>query len=38
MTPEQEIAWFKEQSQMLQDQLNQINGRIAELTVEQKKE
>jgi len=38
MTAEQEIAWLKEQSQMLQDQLNQINTRIADLTPEQKQE
>jgi hypothetical protein len=37
MTAEDEIVWLKEQSQMLQDQLNQINERITELTVEQGK-
>ena len=35
VSPQQEIAWLKEQSQMLQDQLNQINERITELTAEQ---
>ena len=35
VSPEQEITWLKEQSQMLQDQLNQINARITELTTEQ---
>ena len=34
MTAEDEIVWLKEQSQMLQDQLNQINARISELTSE----
>jgi hypothetical protein len=34
ITKEQEIEWLKEQSQMLQDQLNQINTRISELTAE----
>ena len=38
MTAEEEIAILKEQSQMMQDQLDQINGRIAELTIEQGKE
>jgi hypothetical protein len=38
MGPEQEIAWLKEQSQMMQDQLNQITARITELTSEQGKE
>jgi hypothetical protein len=38
MGPEQEIAWLKEQSQMMQDQLNQITARIRELTSEQGKE
>jgi hypothetical protein len=38
MTAENEIAWLKEQSQMFQDQLKQINERITELTAEQKKE
>ena len=38
MTAEQEIAGLKEQSQMLQDQLNQINARIEDLTSEQGKE
>ena len=38
MTSEQELAWLKEQSQAMQDQLNQINARIAELTSEQGKE
>jgi hypothetical protein len=37
MTAEDEIVWLKEQSQMLQDQLNQINERITELTAEQGK-
>jgi hypothetical protein len=37
MTAEDEIVWLKEQSQMLQDQLNQINERITELTTEQGK-
>ena len=35
MTAEQEIAGLQEQSQMLQDQLNQINARIEDLTSEQ---
>jgi len=34
ITKEQEIEWLKEQSQMLQDQLNQINTRIEELVSE----
>jgi hypothetical protein len=38
MTAEEEIAWLKEQSQMMQDQLNQINERITELTAEQGKQ
>ena len=38
VSPEQEIAWLKDQSQMMQDQLNQINARITELTSEQEKE
>jgi prefoldin subunit 5 len=38
MTPEQELAWLKEQSQAIQDQLNQINTRITELTSEQGQE
>jgi hypothetical protein len=38
MTADNEIAWLREQSQMLQDQLKQINERITELTAEQKKE
>ena len=38
MTPEQEIAWLKEQSQMMHEQLNQINARITELSSEQGKE
>jgi hypothetical protein len=37
MTAEEEIAMLKEQSQLMQDQLNQINARISELTAEQKK-
>lgn len=35
MTQAQELEWLKEQSQMVQDQLNQINARISELTTEQ---
>jgi hypothetical protein len=35
MAPDQELALLKEQSQAMQDQLNQINARIAELTTEQ---
>ena len=35
MTNEQELGWLKEQSQMMQDQLNQINARISELTADQ---
>lgn len=35
MTQAQELEWLKEQSQMVQDQLNQINARISELTAEQ---
>jgi hypothetical protein len=35
--PEQELAWLREQSQMMQQQLEQINARIEELTVEQDK-
>ena len=38
MTPEQELAWLREQSQAIQDQLNQINTRITELTSEQGQE
>ncbi len=38
MTAEEEIAMLKEQSQLTQDQLNQINARIEELTAEQGKE
>jgi hypothetical protein len=38
VSPEQEITWLKDQSQMIQDQLNQINARITELTSEQEKE
>jgi hypothetical protein len=38
MVPEQEIAWLREQSQMIQDQLNHIRARISELTTEQGKE
>jgi hypothetical protein len=38
MAPEQEIAWLKEQSQMIQDQLNHITARISELTSEPGKE
>ena len=34
MTHEQEFEWLKEQSQMMQDQLNQINTRIPELTAD----
>ena len=34
MTAEDEIALLKEQSQAMQDQLTQINARIAELTTE----
>ncbi len=34
MTAEQELAVLKEQSQWMQDQLNQINQRITELTSE----
>jgi len=37
MTGEQELEWLKEQSQMIQDQLNQINTRISELTTSQEK-
>jgi hypothetical protein len=37
MTVEEEVVWLKEQSQTLQDQLNQINARIEELTAEQGK-
>jgi prefoldin subunit 5 len=36
MTAEQELASLKEQSQLIQDQLHQINQRITELTSEQK--
>jgi len=32
ITPEQELAWLKDQSQAMQEQLNQINVRITELT------
>ena len=35
MAPDQELALLKEQSQAMQNQLNQINERIAELTTEQ---
>jgi len=35
MTQAQELEWLNEQSQMVQDQLNQINARISELTAEQ---
>ena len=35
MTAEDESALLKEQAQAMQDQLNQINARIAELTPEQ---
>jgi prefoldin subunit 5 len=35
MTNEQELEWLKEQSHMMQDQLNQINTRISELTADQ---
>jgi prefoldin subunit 5 len=35
MTTVQELEWLKEQSQMVQDQLNQINARISELAAEQ---
>ncbi len=38
MTPDQELALLKEQSQAMQDQLNQINERITELTSDQGKE
>lgn len=38
MTAEQEIAGLKEESQILQDQLNQINTRIEDLVSEQEKE
>lgn len=34
MTAEEEIAMLREQSQLMQDQLNQINARIEELTTE----
>jgi prefoldin subunit 5 len=34
---EQELVWLKEQSQMMQQQLDQINVRISELTSEQEK-
>jgi hypothetical protein len=34
MTGEQELEWLKEQSQMMQDQLNQINARISELATD----
>lgn len=37
-TAEEEIALLREQSQAVQDQLNQINERIAELRAEQGKE
>jgi hypothetical protein len=35
MTAEDELAMLKEQSQTIQDQLNQINARIAELSTDQ---
>ena len=35
MAPDQERALLKEQAQAMQDQLNQITARIAELTTEQ---
>jgi hypothetical protein len=34
LTQAQELEWLREQAQMVQDQLNQINGRISELTAE----
>jgi hypothetical protein len=37
MTVEDEIALLQEQSHAMQDQLNQINARIADLTSEQEK-
>jgi ubiquinone biosynthesis protein UbiJ len=36
--PEEELAWLKEQSNALQDQLNQINARITELASERGEE
>jgi hypothetical protein len=35
MTSGQEIEWLKEQSQIVQEQLNQINARISELAADQ---
>jgi len=36
ISPEQELAWLKEQSQAIQQQLDDIHARIEELTSEQK--
>jgi len=38
MPPEEELTWLKEQSNALQDQLNQINARITELASERGEE
>jgi prefoldin subunit 5 len=35
MVPEQELTWLKDQSQAMQEQLDQINARITELTTKQ---
>jgi prefoldin subunit 5 len=37
LTKDQELEWLKEQSQMMQEQLHQINTRISELTADQEK-
>jgi prefoldin subunit 5 len=34
LTQAQELEWLKEQSQMVQDHLNQIDARISELAAE----
>jgi hypothetical protein len=38
MTAEQEVAWLQEQAQLLQEQLNQTNARIEDLTANQQPE
>jgi hypothetical protein len=38
VSPEEELAWLQQHSQAMQDQLNQMNARITELTAEQGQE